>query len=227
MSVKIEMGMGQLLGDISLDEIMPEDEETTRLKNKVLDAFYAHCEREGKGTLEEIRNLPTNVFTALLSTAGREVFGKGGAVLRADPYDRKTANLVSNNNALRQDAVSDLCDFYIDICGIFNKIPTLYGFTKLLNISREVLYSWSSLRKATPEGNDIVKKLTEAQEAALTGRLIDGKQNPVGMIAALNHLHGWNTASDSKPEDRPLTLEEIRQQFRLSLKDGQNDSKSE
>lgn len=206
--------------------LSPVEREAATLENEFIEAFYSICEAGGAVTAEDIRNMPTNVFTARLTSAGREVFGRNCEVLRASPYDRKTDTLISNNNALKQSLLSYLADFYIELSYLYNKVPSKYTFCKMLGISKSDLYNWSSLGKATPEGLDIVKKITEANEEALAGRLIDGKQNPVGTLAILNHVHHWNESEDAKPEPRVKTVRELAASVGVSLQSGQNADKS-
>lgn len=202
-------------------------EDSEELQNRFISVFWENCKSRNVGR-EDLMKMPATVFLSLLSVTGDEVFGSRCELLRALPYERKSERLISNNNSLRRDIINDLSDMYISLSFAFNQIPSIYSFTRMMGISRETLYSWSgnTNNMQASEGNDITKKIHEASEYALTGRLTDGRQNPVGVLGVLNHFHGWNESADNKPEPRKITLQEMRESLGLSLQDGQNAEKS-
>ena len=55
------------------------------------------------------------------------------------------------------------------------------------------------------------KKVKTAREASLANRIVDGRKNPVGAIAALNHEFSWNTSNVIEMDrvDRPLSAAEL------------------
>jgi hypothetical protein len=50
--------------------------------------------------------------------------------------------------------------------------------------------------KATPARLHLLKKLHNLQESGLASAIVDGRQNPTGALAALNHWHGWTKTTE-------------------------------
>ena len=98
----------------------------------------------------------------------------------------------TNYNAYNIDLVSELLDVYMLLCDTYDKIINVAGFCRMTGITDETIYSWGrGGNGATPRSTAICKKLTSERERTLSDRLASGKVNPVGVIAYLNHCHGW------------------------------------
>lgn len=90
-----------------------------------------------------------------------------------------------------------ICDYYIYLCGIYNKIPSIYTYTQLTGINYDSVMRWANMESQRPNAYGIYKKLRNAYEKGLENGAQSGK-NPVGFIATLNHRFGWN--ADNKPQ---------------------------
>ena len=53
---------------------------------------------------------------------------------------------------------------------------------------------------------EIYKRLTESRQEALTGKLLNSKSNAIGILAALNHLYGWNDPGRPAEQAAPAAL---------------------
>ena len=88
---------------------------------------------------------------------------------------------------------------YKRLCDIYDKAITLNGFCCLTGVDDMTIRDFSDTtgkwggRKVTTESLDFIKRLTKGQENSLREKLITGKTNPVGVIALLNHDHGYAT----------------------------------
>lgn len=93
-----------------------------------------------------------------------------------------------------------LCDYWGALCYRYNKAPMIDDFARFAGISDTMLYNaggnYPNLEDSTPARTVLLKKLHSMQERGLAGLIVDGRQNPTGALAALNHWHGWTTTKE-------------------------------
>lgn len=150
--------------------------------------------------IEDFQTIPQNVWNGALIYINRHVFKPNPGVLKQkknNPVDSRVAQ--SNFNAYDYDLVNDICDYYISLCMLYNKEVSLSGFSLLTGINIDTLIDWGKgSTKLSNTSCEINKKLHRFREESIAGKLADGKQNPVGLIAILNHHYGWNMPGVSR-----------------------------
>lgn len=115
--------------------------------------------------------------------------------------------------------VSDICDYYIYICYMYEKEVSIKGFEKFTGIDDNTIRRTGSGKIASSKDWNIREKLTSENEESLSNVLYTGRKNPVGIIAILNHRHNWQTAAAARGEQKPvLTADQLPD---LSLSGGQ------
>ena len=87
--------------------------------------------------------------------------------------------------------VSKLCDIWGLLCKTFCKAPLIDDFSAFAGLSDAWLYAAGSQDQLTPARALLLQKLKNLQELGLSSLIVDGRQNPTGALAALNHWHGW------------------------------------
>jgi hypothetical protein len=94
------------------------------------------------------------------------------------------------------DVLYDVCNYYINLCHVYDKQISIMGFSYLVGVDKDVIIGWGDekYKKATYTAKAIYKKLYQGNEESLQDKLATGKQNPVGVIAILNNIFGWNTS---------------------------------
>lgn len=87
----------------------------------------------------------------------------------------------------------DVLNIYIhDMCMIYDKEISIVGYTTLTGINYDTVMEWGyQSNKFSSMAYEIFKKLNQFSEESLSDKLISSKTNPVGVIAVLNHRHGW------------------------------------
>ena len=96
---------------------------------KYLDIF---CAEYG---IEDLMKAPQNTFESALSYAGDHVFLKPENVTLK--YNRQT--ILDCDNA---ELINYILDYYIFICGVYNKESNIQGFAKYIKISEQTMYNW-------------------------------------------------------------------------------------
>lgn len=120
--------------------------------------------------------------------------------------------LFINNNpaAPNWEAIDNIADHYINIALVNNKAITLTAFALLIGFDITAVDKWRL--EPTTARYRIYQKIFSFYERTLTDRLSDGKQNPVGIIATLNHFYNWQTASaavGTAPVNHALSAESL------------------
>ena len=88
--------------------------------------------------------------------------------------------------------VGCICDYYMYLCNIYNKVVNVYGFYALSGIDFGTIDRWADMKVQRPEAYRTTKKLHIEYEKSLENGAQSGK-NPVGFIATLNHRFGWSS----------------------------------
>ena len=160
-----------------------------------------------------------NRFSAALMFICNTVFTNRKR-LKYQAYKHLTPNYNNQSTEYDIDIIQAILDIYIYLCHRYDKDISVYGFHCLTGIEIESLYHWYRDYK---NGNinsyvsvevsrrrfEISKRLIQGREEALTGMLTGSKRNPVGIIAALNHLYGWNDAGRPEDSTSPAALSAI------------------
>ena len=156
-----------------------------------------------------INDSSQNRFSAALIFVCNTVF-QNRKRLKYQAYKHLTPNYNNQSTEYDIDIIQAILDIYIFLCHKYDKDISVYGFHCLTDIDIETIYNWYREYK---NGNvnsyisaevsrkrfEISKRLIQGREESLTGMLTGSKRNPVGIIAALNHLYGW--ADNGRPED--------------------------
>lgn len=148
------------------------------------------------------------------------------ALLYINKYVFKGKGLLYTNDRLynRYDIskVNTLCDMYINLCYIYDKEVSIMGFSKLSGIDTDTINSWGNNEcQSSFESSVIHKKLTKEREESLSGMLISGKRNPVGILGALNRHYQWNMPGVRESKDTKAitaqTPEQIAKQYNNAI----------
>ena len=190
-----------------------QDVDFAREINYYLEEF---CETQNP-PIEDLREAPQAVFNACMMYVGHHAF-KGTSKLK---LDRPLAGYGdangyrgisrSNCNAYDIDKIDAICDIYIYLCGVYNKVISILGFSKLAAINPDSIYDWANgINKLNTAGSEIYKKLTKEREESIVSRLADSKQ-AVAHIAMINHYgDGWsNPATGLEDKKRIQTADQL------------------
>lgn len=106
----------------------------------------------------------------------------------------------TNFNAYNYALVLEIVDIYIyDLCMKYDKEVSIIGFSTMTGIENQLIHEWGNGNtKLSTLSLDIYKKLSQFREESLSNKIVSGKVNPVGPLAALNRHYGWNLPGVSK-----------------------------
>lgn len=173
--------------------------------------FYLHrfCE---ENNINDLKKESQSVWNSCLRYIYKNVF-KNGMLKQHKCIDNPNSKIRSTYNSYNYDLVLDILDIYIyDMCMKYDKEVSVIGFSTMTGIDESVIYDWGNeSTKLSTRSTEVYKKLTAFREESLSNKLATGKQNPVGVIAILNHHYGWASpyTSDSRRERIILKDEEL------------------
>lgn len=134
--------------------------------------------------IKDLRKEPQSRWNAALLYINRHLFQTNRERLYTDSRQYNAYNI---------DLINSVCDIYINLCYEYDKEVSIMGFSKLTGINQDTFYNWGNgENQVSSKSFEIYKKLNTENEESLSGLLISGKRNPVGILGALNRRHGWN-----------------------------------
>ena len=115
-------------------------EKVQEQEQDILNTFKADTKRYfemfcAEFDVEDLRTAPPNVFESALSYAGDNIFLKPKD--KTFKYNRQT--VIDCDNA---DIVDYILDYYIFICGVYNKEANIQGFSKYINVYEKNMYNF-------------------------------------------------------------------------------------
>lgn len=177
-------------------DIVNGDFNINEIKDNVLHLITVFCDTYD---IQDLTKAPQRQFTALSTFIGDNLF-KGNRILwDKTPVDNGSAMTVYNY-MYDWDIVACMISFYITICNLYNKAFLFDGIAGFLHMSENTLKDNND--KLTARGIDIYKK----HEDMLSAGIIDGKQSPVGILAHLNHYHGWTTGQTHTEKKETIVI---------------------
>lgn len=212
----------------------------------ILDTFKADTKRYfemfcAEFDVEDLRTAPPNVFESALSYAGDNIFLKPKD--KTFKYNRQT--VIDCDNA---DIVDYILDYYIFICGVYNKEANIQGFSKYIKVSEQTMYNWLNGEYKTKiyldtEGNriydiqewrlnnrgeyteilstahlDLIKKI-KANDEHMLANIGIGDRNNTGVAMKLNTVFGWNSITGREAEQDKRKTISADEPIRLDVKE--------
>lgn len=114
-------------------------------------------------------------------------------------------------NRYNDDYLLSIAYIYINNCLLYNKIPSIYSYSLLVNIDSTYITQWQYLEPSCKRFN-IYKNIMMASESTLSDELANGGANKIGVITRLNHQFAWATnaaAAGVTPQQQALQATEL------------------
>lgn len=178
--------------EVVAGDIVPADfgELPPEITDNIYSAIDAFCNKHGFDNMEKCRQ-PS--WGACCMFIGQTVF---------KPNRKLLAGATPKNGGFRYDfrKISAVADIWIYLCGAYGKAPFINDFAHFVGVDKTFLYGvggdYYNMETATPARLQLLQKLKDAQEGGLAALVADGRQNPTGALACLNHWHGWTTTKE-------------------------------
>lgn len=193
-------------------ERVENTESTIEVFENDIDLYLHQFQKEQD--IEDLRTVPQSVWNGALRYIYNHVFKHNNDILKSHTnYNINNNNIPSNCNMYNYDLLLEIADYYIySMCMVNNKEVSILGFITLTGIDESIIYDWgNNENKLSSSASKIYKKLSQMREESLSNKLVDGKQNPVGVIACLNRHYNWSSpfAADANRNKSSLTAAEL------------------
>lgn len=180
----------------------------SHISEAIRDFYYTNYQAE---TTEQIAKCGQNSFIAACTFARRQCIARDD-LLTFTPH--QFGGYVAQNESYDKNKVEIVCRVYLDLCFLYDKAPSLYGFAELTGIDRVTLHEWikegegvSMQRRAnTPKRS--VQKIQQARAESLQNLAITGGKPALGSIACLNNSE-WREKHEEAPKMHVLTADEL------------------
>lgn len=181
------------MDDLKDIELLPDTIEI--YERRIDDAIDEFCLRYN---IESLSKAPQNTFSACLRFVYRHVF-------KPDTVQQSRRKCVLDYEK-DMDILLGVLNYYLYICGLYDKAVSQYDFSCMTGLSEESIVSWRNSfsldNELTKKRMLLIKALYTGREQSLSNKLLSGG-NVVGPLAILNHLHGWNLPGVSREESKP------------------------
>ena len=134
--------------------------------------------------IEDLRSAPVSVWSSCCQYIGEKIYK------RYRLADSRSAGDPAGTPVYDDDTLYAVMCIWVYFCGLYDKPPMVDHFYKWAGVFNILLRDYESL--LTPLRNAAARKLRILQENGLADRLADGRRNALGIIAILNHWHGWS-----------------------------------
>ena len=203
-----------------LERVTDEEKDSTYYENAIKSAVQEYYfENYQAETPEEIGKLSQNTFLGACLHA-RKVCIERDALLDYIPHRTGGGSIVCNES-YNEDKIEMLCNAYIEICYLYDKIPSIYGFSELTGVDRGILHDWINKCKGVSctsrdhRGKRAIQKLRDARGEMLQNAAISGGKPAIGSIAVLNNTI-WGKVEETREEMPVLSAEDLPDLRRLS-----------
>lgn len=191
---------------------MDPNENIEVYENDIELYFAEYCE---KYNIDDMANATQNQFNGCMSYIGKYVFrGTDKLKTQSKQYNKYDVNKLMY-----------VLNIYIDLCMSYSKEISINGYSKLTSIDYDTIQRWKELSCDTFV---IYKKLVQENENSNSDLLTSGR-NPVGIMARLNHLHGWSAniaKQETQAKQEALTLDALPQLQQIESNIMQNNSEN-
>lgn len=184
----------------------------SHISEAVREFYYQEFNAE---TTEQISKLGQNSFVSACEYARRSCINKADLMTYREHTIPSTGARVSNEQ-YDSDTIEIICNVYISLCFLYDKIPSVFGFAMLTGIDRQTIEGWITEAK---NGSGVsmqyrldrqksVKNIKAARALSLQNVAASGGKGVVGCLAILNN-EIWKDLPVSEDSSRPLTAGEL------------------
>lgn len=176
--------------------IMPGSNEASLLPDdhaeKINACLYEFLTYELPGGGDSIKDLSQMQFKALCTYLGRRV----NRSLVRGPWEASIG--AGAFQPVNDDLLLVLFDMWFYLVSVGSFVPFVDDFFLYCGLGVDLVYSSSF--KSNQVRAEFAQKIKAFQESGLAARLVEGRGNPTGLLAILNHAHGWR--SDAAANDQ-------------------------
>jgi len=187
------------------------------IKDQIDNAISDFCLYECKPPISDMSQSRAPLWSACCQYIGNTVYKKY-KILRNGRNDRDE---VGRWVPYDENIIISSIPIWVMYCRLFQKAPFASDFWEFVGASFDWFYNYRAV-EVTPARAEISQKLKFIQETGLAGLISDGRGNPTGAIAILNHWHGWSqtAAPQEKTAQNVISVHDLPRLGEISGENG-------
>lgn len=146
-------------------------------------------------------------WCAMCQEIGLTVFGNGRKNLLKVNQTPDNVNNPPSKGAYDIDMLMGVYEFYFYLCSDADMPVKIYDFANFTGMRNQVIYEKG--RNLTSSIRGFYQKIFNDNEQSLENIAIGGKRSTVGVLATLNHRHGWDKSQNVRQEDTTATIKAV------------------
>lgn len=179
------------------------------ISQAIQDFYFSEFGAEGT---DAICKCNQNSFVACCEFVRRSVINRADLLITES--HAPNSGCVVHNEVYDPDKIAMLADIYINCCYLYDKIPSVLGFSKMIGVNYVTISKWikadglSSSNRVNKQ-KDAINSIKASRALSLQNVAVTGGKGTVGCIAVLNN-EVWN--NQNRIEDtssRVLSLAEL------------------
>ena len=194
-----------------LERVTDCQKDKAFFENKISEAvrmFY--FEEFSAETVEQIAKCSQNSWVACMEYVRRSCIVRDDLLIfTSHNLNGNGSGAVVDNEEYNGELIELLCDIYVSLSFLYDKIPSMFGFHVLTGIPRTTLQNWANgAEEVTISSRGFKKKkavetIRVAKGVSLENLAVTGGKATVGAIAALNNEY-WGKQEIEKPQTAVL-----------------------
>lgn len=209
--------------DIEQLQNTPKDKSywENHISEAVREFYYMEFNAE---TTEQIAKCSQNSFVSACEYARRQCINKADLMTYREHIINKHGGAVTNE-VYNVEVVEIIASVYVSLCFLYDKIPSVFGFSMLTGIDRTCLESWVNEARngvrlqCSDHREKSVKTIKAARALSLQNLAASGGKGTVGCLAVLNNEF-WGKTDYISDTKRALSLSELPDLLTIEDKSG-------
>lgn len=164
---------------------------------------------ENENNISNWRKESPSMWSAFCLRCGSEVFGNGSKNLlkeRQTPTG-ESVPIRGEYGKYNVELLESIYNYYKYLCGLLDVPVRVYDFAHLVGMQKSVIYEKSF--NLTSSVRFFFQKISADNEQSLENIAIGGKRSTVGVLATLNHRHGWDKSQNIRQENTTATIKAV------------------
>ena len=197
-----------------IEEVQNEPKDKSYWENHISEAvrefYYSEFNAE---SVEQIAKCSQNSFVSACEYARRSCINKPD-LMTYTQHTIPTTGAVVNNEQYDSNTIEIICNVYLSLCFLYDKIPSVFGFAMLTGIDRQTLEGWvAEVKNGVTSSHRLdrqksVRNIKAARALSLQNVAVSGGKGTVGCLAILNN-ETWNNPTTPEQSARPLLCSEL------------------
>ena len=164
-------------------EAIPDD-----INDRINEAIKDYMLNVAIPPIDDLKRVSGLVWTAVCMHIGKRAFTRDMILDKANTERRGCITYDYEKLCL-------YADIWASYTVTMGKAPLAHNFFYFVGVGIGFTETLTQASQTNPHALELRKKLYEIQETSCAQLLADGKQNPTGLLAILNHWHGWTRES--------------------------------